>query len=208
MTNLRIAVLISGAGSTLRNLIEWKQRGELPVDLQLVISSCKSAGGLAHATEASIPTEVISRKSFSDAQAHSERVFALCCEHDIQLVVMAGYIEHLAIPEKYTNRVINIHPALIPAFCGQGFYGRRVHQAALDYGVKLAGCTVHFVDNQYDHGPIIAQRACPVYELDTVDSLQRRVGELERQLYPDVIAAIARRQVTIEGRRVAIRDIE
>jgi phosphoribosylglycinamide formyltransferase-1 len=207
MNNLKIAVLLSGAGSTLRNLIQWKQCGELPVDFELVISSCPTAGGVAIAQEAAIPVEIVARKNFSDSQLHSQRVFGLCREHGVQLVVMAGYLEHLAIAPDFEQRVVNIHPGLIPAFCGRGFYGLRVHEAALEYGVKLSGCTVHFVDNQYDHGPIIAQRACPVFEVDTPESLQGRVGELERQLYPEVIAAIARDQVSVSGRRVALRAI-
>lgn len=207
MNMLRIAVLISGAGSTLQNLIRWQQCGELPVEFRLVLSSSATAGGLEYAREAAIPTAVVARKDFAEAEAHSQRVFALCRERDVQLVVMGGYLEHLLIPDDFLNRVINIHPALIPAFSGRGFYGRRVHQAALDYGVKLSGCTVHFVDNQYDHGPIIAQRACPVFDVDMVESLQSRVGELERQLYPEVIAAIARDQVSVQGRSVILRGI-
>lgn len=203
MNNLRIAVLISGAGSTLLNLIQWKQRGELPVDFQLVISSNPQASGLAFATENHIPTEVVARKEFASSQEHADRVFDLCRAHDVELIVMGGYVEHLAIADDFVNRVVNIHPALIPAFCGKGFYGRRVHQAALEYGVKLTGCTVHFVDNDYDHGPIIAQRSCPVFDMDTIDSLAGRVAELEQQLYPDVLTAIARQQVSICGRRVA-----
>ena len=207
MPNLRLAVLISGAGSTLQNLIDWQRRGELPVDFQLVISSTAQAGGLVYATESGIPVEVVSRKNFRDPLAHSERVFSICRQRDVQLLVMAGYLEHLLIPDDYNHRVLNIHPALIPAFSGKGFYGLRVHQAALDYGVKLSGCTVHFVDNEYDHGPIIAQRACPVLEGDTAESLQQRVGQLERQLYPETIAAIAREQVNIVGRTVSWRTI-
>ena len=205
MNNLRIAVLISGAGSTLQNLIQLNQRGQLPVDFQLVISSHAKAGGIAYATDSGIPFDVVSRKNFSEQLAHSDRIFSRCRQRDVQLVVMAGYLEHLLIPDDYTHRVINIHPALIPAFSGKGFYGLRVHQAALDYGVKLSGCTVHFVDNEYDHGPIIAQRACPVLDGDTPESLQHRVGQLERQLYPETIAAIAREQVKIVGRKVLLR---
>jgi phosphoribosylglycinamide formyltransferase-1 len=120
---------------------------------------------------------------------------------------MGGYLEHLLIPQDFRNRVVNIHPALIPAFCGKGFYGRAVHQAALAYGVKVSGCTVHFVDNEYDHGPIIAQKACPVFDIDTAESLQRRVAELECQLYPQVISAIARGQVSVDGRHVTVQGI-
>ncbi|MCA9133855.1 MAG: phosphoribosylglycinamide formyltransferase [Planctomycetales bacterium] len=205
MTNLRLAVLISGAGSTLQNLIQGQAAGRLPVDFRLVVSSSRLAGGLQYAHEASIPVEVVSRRDFPHAQAHSDRLFALCREREVQLVVMGGYVEHLLIPADFENRVVNIHPSLIPAFSGKGFYGKRIHEAALEYGVKVAGCTVHFVDNDYDHGPIIAQRSCPVFEQDTAESLRRRVGELECHLYPEVIAAIACGRVKVSGRRVSMR---
>lgn len=203
MKPLRVAVLISGSGSTLENLIVCQQRGELPVEFALVISSSSKAGGLRHAEQAAIPAEIIPRKDFEGPQAHSQAIFGLCRQHGVQLVVMGGYLELLAIPDDYANRVVNVHPSLIPAFSGHGFYGLRVHAAAIDYGVKLSGCTVHFVDNQYDQGPIIAQRSCPVSSSDTAEDLQRRVGDLERQLYPEVIAAIAAGRVSIAGRIVS-----
>lgn len=203
MKQLRVAVLISGSGSTLANLLAYQQRGELPVQFALVISSRSNAGGLRYAKQALIPTEIVAKKDFADPQAHSQAIFGLCREHGVQLVVMGGYVELLAIPDDFANRIINIHPSLIPAFSGHGFYGLRVHRAAIEYGVKLSGCTVHFVDNQYDHGPIIAQRSCPVSSSDTAEELQSRVGELERQLYPEVIAAIAAGRVNIAGRIVS-----
>ncbi|QDV22031.1 phosphoribosylglycinamide formyltransferase [Aureliella helgolandensis] len=207
MQKLRIAVLISGGGTTLKNLIDWQLARELPVDFQLVISSNPDAQGLKHARAASIPTQIVSRKDFATAQEHSARIFDLCQEHDVQLLVMGGYVEHLLIAPEYENRVINIHPSLIPSFCGQGYYGKRVHQRAVEYGVKTSGCTVHFVDNEYDHGPIIAQRACAVYDTDTSDSLQNRVFELECQLLPEAIAAIAEERVEVRGRVVHVHAI-
>ncbi len=207
MTRLRVAVLISGSGSTLANLIAYQRRGDLPIDFALVISSNPKAGGLRHAEQASIPTAVVARKNFADQQAHSQQIFGLCRAHDVQLVAMGGYLELLGIPDDFAIRVINIHPALIPAFSGQGYYGLRVHTAAIEYGVKLSGCTVHFVDNQYDHGPIIAQRSCPVLDSDSPLDLQQRVGELERQLYPEVIAAIATGRITVTDRKVVVGTV-
>jgi phosphoribosylglycinamide formyltransferase-1 len=195
MPKFPIAVLISGGGTTLRNLIEWQRLGELGVDFALVISSNAKAKGLEFAQEADIPCEVVSRKSFADCDAHSEAVF------------MGGYLEFLKIPSDFLNRVINIHPSLIPAFCGKGFYGERVHKAVIEMGVKLTGCTVHFVDNQFDHGPIIAQRSCAVLDCDTPETVQRRVAESEFQLYPAAIDAIARGRVWVEGRKVHVRAI-
>lgn len=199
MNPLRIAVLISGGGSTLANLIEHQQRGLLPVEFALVISSSAKAKGLQYAADAGIEATVIRRSRCVDAAEHSQQIFTLCRQRDVQLVVMGGYLEHLLIPDDFVQRVINIHPSLIPAFSGHGFYGLRVHQAALDFGVKLSGCTVHFVDNQYDHGPIIAQRACEVKDDDTAESLQQRVGELEREILPQVIAILARDRERLLG---------
>jgi phosphoribosylglycinamide formyltransferase-1 len=207
MNDISIAVLISGAGTTLQNLIQWKMNGELPAEFRLVIASRDDATGIHRATEANIPVEIVRRRDFQDGLSHSEHLFGLCRAYGVQLVVMGGFLDHLLIPEDYANRVINIHPSLIPAFCGRGYYGQRVHQAALDYGVKISGCTVHFVDDEFDHGPIIAQRACPVLENDTPHTLAGRVAEVERQLYPEVIAAIARDRVAIDDRMVSVRAI-
>jgi len=191
---LPIAVLISGGGTTLRNLIELRDRGALPVDFRLVVSSKKDAGGLKIAEAASIPTEVISKKKADSAEQHSENVFGLIRKAGAQLVVMGGYLQHVLIPTDFENMVINIHPSLIPSFAGKGMYGLKVHQAAIDFGVKVSGCTVHFVDNEYDHGPTILQRTCDVLTSDSAESLQRRVFELECQALPEAIRIIAARQ--------------
>lgn len=190
-SGLPIAVLISGGGTTLKNLIDRQKAGELSIDFRLVISSRKEAKGLQFAHQDGIPSEVLRRKDFSDGESHSEKIFEAIRTSGARLVVMGGYLEHLLIPEDFTNRVINIHPSLIPAFCGQGMYGLRVHQAAIDFGVKITGCTVHFVDNQYDHGPILYQASCPVLHSDTSESLQQRVFELEREALPAVLQELA-----------------
>ena len=190
---LPIAVLISGGGTTLKNLIDRKSQKTLPVEFKLVVSSNSKAKGLEYAQESSIPTRVIRKKDFLDGQSHSNAMFEAIRDSGAKLVVMGGYLEHLLIPKDFENRVINIHPSLIPAFCGQGMFGLHVHQAALDFGVKVSGCTVHFVDNQYDHGPILLQRTCEVLDGDTPESLQRRVFELEREALPEAIAKLARK---------------
>ena len=117
---------------------------------------------------------------------------------------MAGFLKRVTIAEDFANRVTNIHPGLIPAFCGHGFYGHHVHQAVIDYGAKLSGCTVHFADNQYDHGPVILQRAVPVLDDDTADTLAARVFEAECEAYPEAIQLIAQGRVRVEGRKVRI----
>ena len=202
--SLSIAVLISGGGTTLKNLIERQHERGLPVEFKAVISSRPDARGLSFAEEADIPTQVIARRSFADPVEHSQAVFDCCRQAKADLVVMGGYLEHLLIAPDYCNRVINIHPSLIPAFSGQGYYGMRVHQAVLDYGAKVSGCTVHFVDDHFDHGPIIAQRACDVHADDTPEALQARVFALECELLPEVIGLIAANRVRVVDRQVFV----
>ncbi len=202
MNPLPIAVLISGSGTTLKNLIEHRQREALPVDFRLVVSSRSDAPGLQYAAAAGIPACTIRRRDFAVPELHRDAVFDAVRQSGAEWVVMGGYLEHLLIADDYDHRVLNIHPSLIPAFCGKGYYGMRVHRAVIEYGVKLTGCTVHLVDNEYDHGPIVAQRACAVGPEDTPATIQNRVFELERQLYPQVLAAIARQGLRVDGRRV------
>ena len=202
---LRIAVLISGGGTTLRNLIEKIDAGQLPVEIVLVISSSPTARGLQYATEANIPGAVVERKSFADQDSFSREIFDRCRGVQADMVAMAGFLKRITIPEDFANRVLNIHPGLIPAFCGEGFYGHHVHEAVLNYGAKLSGCTVHFADNQYDHGPVIVQRAVPVLDDDTPDTLAARVFEAECEAYPEALRLLAAGRVTVEGRRVRVR---
>ena len=188
---LPIAVLISGGGTTLRNLIEKRRDGSLPVEIRLVISSNAAARGLQFAKEAGIPTLVVEQKSQPNAEAFSEAIFGPCRAAGVRLVVMGGFLKHAIIPPDFENRVINIHPSLIPAFCGHGMYGQRVHEAVLASGVKQTGCTVHVVDNVYDTGPIILQRTVPVLSGDTPDSLAARVFEAECEALPEAIRRFA-----------------
>jgi len=202
---LPVAVLISGGGTTLRNLIEKIDAGTLPLDIRLVISSAPGARGLQYAAQAGIPVEVIERRAFPNQDVFSRAVFGRCRAAGAKIVVMGGFLKRLTIPGDYTNRVTNIHPALIPAFCGQGMYGRRVHEVALEYGVKLSGCTVHFADNEYDHGPVILQQAVPVLDDDTPETLAARVFEAECEAYPEALRLLAEGRITVEGRRVRTR---
>jgi phosphoribosylglycinamide formyltransferase-1 len=121
---------------------------------------------------------------------------------------MGGFLKHVLIPADFENRVVNIHPGLIPAFCGHGFYGRRVHQAVLDYGAKVSGCTIHFVDDEYDHGPIILQRSVPVEHGDTAEGLARRIFRVECEAYPEALRLIAEGRVQVTGRRVEVLQDE
>lgn len=198
---LPIAVLISGGGTTLRNLIAQRDAGSLPVDFRLVISSNANAGGLQIAEAAGIPT-LVAEKGTKSSDTYSRDIFEPCRAAGVKIVVMGGFLKHVAIPPDFENRVVNIHPALIPAFCGRGMYGRRVHAAALEYGVKVSGCTVHFVDNEYDHGPIILQQTVPVLDDDTPDSLATRVFAAECQALPEALRLLAARRLEVMGRTV------
>lgn len=187
---LDIAVLISGGGTTLKNLIDRSIAGLVPIRIKLVISSSASAGGLRYAAEAQIPSVVIRKSDFPDPHDYREAMFGPIRDSQVDWVVMGGFLKHLLIPDDFRHRVINIHPSLIPAFCGHGMYGLKVHQAAVDFGVRVSGCTVHFVDDQFDHGPILLQRSCPVYPDDTAESLQKRVFQLECEALPDALKII------------------
>ena len=201
---LRIAVLISGSGRTLKNLIDLAADDKLPVDIRLVISSSSKASGLQHAESAGIPTKTFPRKQFNNDAAYGKAIFDACRAAEVDYVAMAGFLKLAPVPEDFSGRVVNIHPALIPAFCGQGMYGHHVHQAVLDAGVRVTGCTVHFVDNQYDRGPIIWQQPVPVFDDDSADSLADRVFEAELEAYPHVLRLLAAGKIKLSGRQVTI----
>ena len=201
---ISLAVLISGTGRTLKNLLERIEAGTLGADIRLVIASTPQAKGLQYAEQAGIPIQIIERKDHESREAFSQAIFRHCDEADVDYVVLAGYIKLLAIPETYKNRVLNIHPSLVPAFSGKGYFGDYVHQAVLQYGAKVTGCTVHFVDNEYDHGPVVLQKTIDVLETDTVSTLNDRVFEVERVAYPEAIQLLAEGKIRIEGRIVHV----
>jgi len=204
MSNLRLAVLLSGGGTTLQNLIDRIGDGRLRAEVVLVVSNRSDAFGLERAHRAGIPAAIVERSDCSSRDEFSQRIFDLCRKAKIDLVCLGGFLQLLPIPDDFAGRVMNIHPSLIPAFCGKGFYGHRVHEAALAMGVKVSGCTVHFADNVYDHGPIILQRVVPVLDDDTPDTLAARVFEQECQAYPEAIRLFAEGRLRIEGRRVRL----
>ncbi len=199
---LRLAVLISGGGTTLRNLLDRIQQRQLSAEVCLVISSHPRAAGLEYARQANIPSLIRSSREAGSPDTFCESIFQPCRDKGVQLVVMGGFLKHVLIPDDFVGRVMNIHPSLIPSFCGKGFYGLRVHQAVLDYGVKVSGCTVHFVDNHYDHGPIVLQRVVPVLDEDSPETLAARVFEAECDAYPAAIERFAQGRLRLVGRRV------
>jgi formyltetrahydrofolate-dependent phosphoribosylglycinamide formyltransferase len=186
--SIRIAVLLSGNGTTLENLFEHIDAGKVPGEVAVVISSKPKAFGLERAR----------RRGFQDA-LHAE-----LARYEIDLVALLGFLSLFELRGKFEGRTINTHPALIPAFCGKGFYGQRVHREVLAKGVKVTGATVHFVDEQYDHGPIILQEPVPVLEGDTPDTLAARVQAAERRLVPEAVRLFAEGRLRIESGRVRI----
>jgi formyltetrahydrofolate-dependent phosphoribosylglycinamide formyltransferase len=178
----------------------------LHVQVALVVSSSSAARGLQFAHEAGVPATVVDPKGFALQEEFSRAVLDHCRAARVDLVVMAGFLKRVTIADDFANRVTNIHPGLIPAFCGHGFYGHHVHQAVIDYGAKLSGCTIHFADNQYDHGPVILQRAVPVLDDDTADTLAARVFAAECEAYPEAIQLIAEGRIRVEGRKVRVLE--
>ncbi len=197
-TRRRIAVLVSGSGRSLANLLEHVERGELAAELGLVISSRAGVRALEHAAAHGIESLVIDPERALPPKDYSHAVFAACEAHRIDLVVLAGFLRFLPIPERWLGRVINIHPSLLPAFGGKGFYGERVHRAVLERGCQFTGCTVHFVTNEYDAGPIILQRCVPVLRTDTADTLAARVFEEEKRALPEALAQVLAEQSPAE----------
>ncbi|MCO5170818.1 MAG: phosphoribosylglycinamide formyltransferase [Planctomycetes bacterium] len=194
---LRVAALLSGSGRTLQNLLDLQARGDLDIDPVLVVGSRADAYGLERARRAGLPWLVVRRGDFPKGPAgdapFSEVVFAACRQARVDLVVLAGWLCLLRpIPEDLRGRILNIHPALLPAFGGKGFYGDRVHAAVLAAGATETGCTVHVVDDEYDRGPILVQRRVPVLPGDDVATLAARVFEAEREAYPEAIRRFAR----------------
>ena len=205
---LSLAVLVSGSGTTLQNLIDRQRRGELRAEVKVVVADRPDIYALTRATQAGIPAVVVDRHDYPDYKAHSEAIYAAISGYRLDYLVLAGYLSRLHIAPQWHLRIINIHPALLPAFGGKGMYGDRVHQAVLEHGCKVSGCTVHFCDEEYDHGPIIAQVAVAVLDDDTVETLRERVQRAERELYPTVINWLAEGRVEVDGRRVKVRGID
>ncbi len=200
---LRVAVLLSGSGTSLDNLLEHIDAG-LPARVEVVISSKADAFGLERARRRGIPAVTVARKEMPDITAFNDALHAELARHDVDLVALLGFLSLFELRGTYVGRCLNVHPSLIPAFSGHGFYGERVHRAVLDTGVKVSGATVHFVDAEYDKGPIILQEAVPVLEGDTSDTLAGRVVAAERRLVPEAIRLIAEGRVEITGNKTRI----
>lgn len=201
---IRLAVLLSGTGRTLQNLIDKIKQGSLDARIEVAVGSRADAFGLQRAKNHGIPAVVVERKRYRRAEEFCNEITAQLDKYAVDLVIMAGFNCLYKIPDEYIGRVMNIHPALIPSFCGKNYWGMKVHEAALDYGVKVSGCTVHFADNTYDNGPIILQRTVPVINGDTPESLAERVFKEECVAYPEAISLFQQGRLKIKGRKVSI----
>ena len=207
---LNIAVLVSGGGTNLQALIDAQATGQIQNGaISLVISSRTDAFALERAKKAGIPTRVLLRKGFAEQADYDAALLALLKEFQIQLVVLAGFMTIISetVIRQYENQIINVHPALIPSFCGPGFYGLHVHEAALEKGGKVSGATVHFVNEVCDGGPIILQKAVEVLPDDTPETLQRRIMEqAEWKLLPRAVELFCAGKIVVENGRTRILD--
>lgn len=193
----KIAVFVSGGGTNLQALIDAAKRGEIPSgEIALVLASNDKAYALTRAAENNIPSAVVKRKDYENQIAYEEAVKAVLAEKGIDMIVLAGFMTILSenFTSAYPKRIVNVHPSLIPSFCGEGFYGLRVHEAALEYGVKVTGATVHYVNEIPDGGEIILQKAVEIMEGDTAEVLQKRVMEqAEWILLPQAVELVAKK---------------
>ncbi len=205
----RIAVLVSGQGrgSNMQAIIDACASGKIDGEVALVLGVRDNAPAMERARSAGVRTLAISPKSFDNDQGYNDAVLAALQDNRIDLICLAGYMRVLGqnVVDAYRGRIMNVHPALIPSFCGKGMYGHHVHEAVIERGVKFTGVTVHLVDEEYDHGPIVLQTVVPVEEDDTPDTLAARVLTHEHATYTDAIALFAAGRLKIEGRRVRIR---
>lgn len=201
-----IAVMVSGGGSNLQALIDGVESGEIYADICLVIASKPDVYALERAKARGIPAKVISRRDYTSKEAFDRAVLDALQAYRAEGVVLAGYLSILGkcVIDAYKERILNIHPALIPSFCGDGYYGIKVHEAALAYGVKVTGATVHFVDEGTDTGPIVMQEAVPVLEGDTPKTLQERVLKTEHEILRKSVALFAAGKLAVDGRTVKI----
>lgn len=204
MSLINIGVLISGSGTNLQTLIDNTKSDYIKGEIKLVISNRKDAYGLKRAEKAGIETLYINPKDFNSSEEYNRQIIKELNKRNIELVVLAGYLKVLSkdFVEEYKGRIINIHPSLIPSFCGKGYYGERVHKEVLEYGVKVTGATVHFVDEGTDTGPIILQEVVEVREDDTVATLKERVLNIEHKLLPEAVKLYCDRKLSINKRKV------
>ncbi len=206
MKPIRLGVLISGGGTTLLNILEYIKQGRLNAEVALVISSRSTVAGVERAKNAGLDVKIIRKKDLPDIDEFSKRIEQELIAANVDLVIQGGWLCLWKIPNRYENRVMNIHPALLPSFGGQGMWGHHVHEAVLKAGCKISGCTVHFCTNEYDKGPIIVQRTCQVKDDDTPDTLAARVFEQECIAYPQAIKLFADGKLLVQKGVVKLKS--
>ncbi len=202
---IQLGVLISGGGTTLTNILEYIKDGRLNAKVTVVISSRSTVKGVERAKNAGLDVKIIRKKDYPDIDEFSKRIEETLIAANVDLVIQGGWLCLWKIPPKYDNRVMNIHPALLPGFGGKGMWGHHVHEAVLKAGCKVSGCTVHFCTNEYDDGPIIIQRTCPAYDTDTPDTLAARVFQQECIAFPEAIRLFAEDKLTVQNGIVKIK---
>ena len=202
---VKCAVFASGGGSNFQSLIDRRDTGELKVDLCMLVVNNSGAGAAVRARENGIPVVHCAPSRFDDAEAYAKALLRHLDDHAADCIVLAGYMKMLPQPvvQRFRNRIINIHPGLLPAFGGKGMYGSKVHEAVIAYGAKVSGITIHFVDEEYDHGPVIYQETVPVLDTDTPESLAARVLAVEHASLWKAVNAVGTGTVRVEGRRVS-----
>lgn len=204
-SRMKIAVFVSGKGTNLLNIIKKQKDGFLKSEVGIVISD-RECEAIESSKRAGIQTKVADPRSFRDEMDFGVELLDSLRKSGTDFIVLAGYLKKIpdVVVKQYANRVINIHPALLPSFGGKGMYGLRVHQSVIDYGCKVSGATVHIVDTEYDHGPVVIQKCVKVENGDTAESLASRIHQLEYELLPDAIKLFEENRVKIEGRRVIL----
>jgi phosphoribosylglycinamide formyltransferase-1 len=203
--HLRLGILLSGSGRTMTNILEQIKDKQLDAQIAVIISSRSDVAGVEKARAAKLPIEIIRKKDFPDIDGFSEKIKQTLLAAKVDLVIQAGWLCLWKIPAEFENKVMNIHPALLPAFGGQGMWGHHVHEAVLRAGCKVSGCTVHFCTNEYDKGPIIVQKYCPVLEDDDPDTLAARVFQAECLAYPEAIKLFSQQKIIVKGSRIFIK---
>ncbi|HQB63746.1 MAG TPA: phosphoribosylglycinamide formyltransferase [Sedimentibacter sp.] len=208
MPQVKIGVLISGSGTNLQSLIDNTKKGNIKGIITVVISNRKDAFGLERARQHGIDAVYVRQKDYESFDKFNDAITDELKSRGVELVVLAGYLKILTCKfiKEYKNRIINIHPSLIPAFCGEGYYGIKVHEEAINYGVKLSGATVHFVDEGADTGPIIIQEAIEVSCEDTAETLQQKVLKIEHKILPLAVKYYCEGKIQISGRKVKIKE--
>lgn len=205
---MRLAVFASGGGSNFQALLDAIGAGRLSAEAALLVADRPGAGALERAEAHGVPAAVLDPKAYAGPAVYTEALLDTLRRHEVSFIALAGYLKKVppAIVGAFAERMLNIHPSLLPAFGGRGMYGRRVHQAVLDYGARWTGVTVHLVDEAYDTGPVVLQQPVPVRWSDTPETLAARVLGVEHRLYPEALRLFAQGRVTVEGRRVRIRE--